>query len=659
MHHRFRAVCAAAAAVGAAAAGLALPATARAATVSCADGVWKAAYHANTTLTGTPRLTTCDAAVSENYGTGAPAGATLPKDNFSVRWTTTRDFGSGGPFVLTATMQDGIRVYVDGVRRIDAWRNVSTTQKRTVDVSVPQGRHTLRVDFAAWTGNANVAFAYTPRTTAAVDKVAPLAPGGLRASYANERTALSWTRSKEMDLAGYRVLRRVGSSGTWTRIGTPTTTSYTDSPPATGAAYQYVVRAVDKAGNESPGSAARSVTSTDRTPPAAPTGLTVSDGPPGIALAWKPATGAARYYVYRASRIMDDDSALVHRKVATVTSTSWTDTTAREQLSHNYRVAAVDAAGNVSSRSTAREVTRGNHPPLPPLGLRATPVPGTGIVLKWNASDSEDLRRYKVYRNGRVVEDDARTTTFTDPYVRHGKTYDYAVTAVDYSGNESVRSGTASAVAPPDDLAPAPVTGLKATPQAEGVAVEWRPNEGDGTQKYRVYRGKYAAGTWDYHLVEEVGRYDLFHFDEATANGETVRYAVVAVDESGNSRFDNGEAFSYVTVTEVDLWTPTEPTPPGAPLQLTAQTINSWQTDLTWSCHAEDCEGATGFHVYRWDGDNGSYDRLTDEPLSATDRFYADTNTPWGVAHHYRVTAVHADGTESAPAAATDAGDDG
>ncbi|WP_328725850.1 hypothetical protein [Streptomyces sp. NBC_00259] len=95
MPQRFRAACATVAALMAASVpGLSSPA--HAATVTCADGVWKATYHANTTLTGTPRRTVCDAAISENYGTGAPAGTTLPKDNFSVRWTTARDFGSAG-----------------------------------------------------------------------------------------------------------------------------------------------------------------------------------------------------------------------------------------------------------------------------------------------------------------------------------------------------------------------------------------------------------------------------------------------------------------------------------------------------------------------------------------------------------------------------------
>ncbi|MFB7330729.1 PA14 domain-containing protein [Streptomyces adustus] len=660
MHPRLRAACATSATtLAAATAGLALPATAHAA-VTCADGVWKATYHPNTSFSGTPRLTTCDTSINENYGTGDPAGVTLPKDNFSVRWQTTRNFGSGGPFSFTTAVRDGIRVYVDGIRKVDLWKDVSMTRTKTVNVTIAGGRHSIRVDFVAWTGSANVKFGYAPRTSATVDTVKPLAPTGLSASYdpTTAKVTTRWAKSPEMDLAGYRVYRRLAGATAWTRIATPTTTSFTDSPPATGAGYQYVVRAVDKAGNESGSSLVQSVTTTDRTPPSAPTGLTATDGPSGIAVAWQPVTGAARYYVYRASQIMDDDSAPVYRQVATVTAASWTDTTARENLYHLYRVSAVDAAGNVSAQSAVGSVARGDHPPLPPTGLTASPMSGTGIVLKWSASPSEDVHHYKVYRNGRLVEANARTATYTDPYVRHDKKYDYTVTAVDRQSNESVTSATASAVAPREGLAPDPVEGLRATPYEDGVLILWQPSQSWDVSGYQVYKGEYTAGTWTYYpLREGWSEYDegLYYFHETPADGETVRYAVLAIDESGNSRFDTGEPFSFVTVTERDLATPTVPTPPGAPLELTARAISEVSAELTWSCLAEDCAGATGFHVYRWDGHTSSYTRLTSTPLGASTRFYSDSGAPSGIAHHYWVTAVMPDGTESAPAAATDA----
>ncbi|WP_248003036.1 hypothetical protein HEP84_27965 [Streptomyces sp. RLB1-33] len=65
---------------------------------SCASPAYKRQFYANTTFSGTPKKTDCEGAVSENWGTKAPASG-LPKDNFGVRWTVTRDFGSGSPRV--------------------------------------------------------------------------------------------------------------------------------------------------------------------------------------------------------------------------------------------------------------------------------------------------------------------------------------------------------------------------------------------------------------------------------------------------------------------------------------------------------------------------------------------------------------------------------
>lgn len=132
------------------------------AAVTCASPVFKRTFYANTTFSGTPKGTDCDSVIDQNWGTGAPGYKGMPANNFGVRWSTTRDFGSGGPFTFTASSRDGIRVYLDGVRKVDMWKNVATTVSKTVNVTIPSGKHSLRVDFVNWTGAANVKFAYTP-----------------------------------------------------------------------------------------------------------------------------------------------------------------------------------------------------------------------------------------------------------------------------------------------------------------------------------------------------------------------------------------------------------------------------------------------------------------------------------------------------------------
>ncbi|MFD0396365.1 PA14 domain-containing protein [Streptomyces nogalater] len=147
---------------------------------TCAVNTYTRQFFANTSFSGTPKRTDCDTAVNENWRTGSPGISGIGADNFGVRWQITRDFGSGGPFTFTASGQDGIRVYLDGTRKIDLWKNGSGTVSRTVNVTIPRGTHTLRVDYVNWTGAAAVNFAYTPAPAPAWTVSSRSRPPGFR-----------------------------------------------------------------------------------------------------------------------------------------------------------------------------------------------------------------------------------------------------------------------------------------------------------------------------------------------------------------------------------------------------------------------------------------------------------------------------------------------
>jgi fibronectin type III domain protein len=90
-----------------------------------------------------------------------------------------------------------------------------------------------------------------------VDIVAPAAPGGAAALGGPDGIEISWSPSTEPDLASYRVYREV-PGGPRERVGevAPPETSFRDASAAPGTRYAYTVTAVDRAGNESPPSAA-------------------------------------------------------------------------------------------------------------------------------------------------------------------------------------------------------------------------------------------------------------------------------------------------------------------------------------------------------------------------------------------------------------------
>ncbi|MGW3244907.1 PA14 domain-containing protein [Streptomyces sp. NPDC001070] len=653
-------------ALATAATGFAVPAGTAHAATTCSTGVWLASYYANTTFKGTPAKTACDTSINENYGTGDPAGVTLPKDNFGVRWSLTRDFGSGGPFTFTAAARDGIRVYLDGTRKIDLWKDVSTTQNKTLNLTIPKGKHTLRVDFAAFKGSANVKFTYAPRTSASVDKTKPLAPSGLKAPASGHAFALAWTRGAEMDLAGYRVYRRTGTGG-WTRISGSvlvTTTSYRDLPASTGAKYSYAVSAVDKAGNESGMSAAVTVTSIDELAPAAPAGLkaaVTADGK-GYALTWNPVADAAKYQVYRA-----ESTAGPWTELGTVPAPSYTDTTVATKTQYYYAVDATDAAGNISGRSAAAGATPLTPPhPEAPGDLAAAPAGALlGVKLTWSMPRAQTVGTFTVHRSATSPVDPATATdvactiraegelgsdpvryscTDTSDSLKRGVTYHYAVTQT-ADGVVSPLSNEAAFTLPGDEEPPAKVSGLTVEATEYGARLRWDPNTEPDLARYTVYRGElyedegqrvcYAAA------VEWLSPGTTEYLAERLPDGEEGCYFVDAEDIWGNSLFLSERDTNVVEFTELDL-TPSVETPEGSPVRLTAEDVRDG-VRLGWN----DVADAVGYLVYRWDRDSGSYESLTPEPVTGTG--WTDTTAPRGTTHFYWVKAVYADGSESAP----------
>ncbi|MFF0382650.1 fibronectin type III domain-containing protein [Streptomyces sp. NPDC004286] len=652
------------------------------AAVNCASPVFKRTFYANTNFSGTPRKTDCDSAVDENWGTRAPASG-LPADHFGVRWAVTRDFGSGGPFSFAASARDGIRVYVDGVRRIDLWQNVSTTRSKSVNVTIPSGVHTLRVDYVNWTGAANVKFAYQPRTSPGVDTVKPLAPAGASLSYSSYNARFSWARNKEMDLAGYRVYRRLtGTSYGSKPLATTTSTSYTDtSLPRNGAVYYYEVRAVDKRGNESTGTADKGVTTADRTAPAAPRGVDRNwsmEYLDNVDLDWDANTepDIVGYRVYRSTgRLVAATAANLVSGSAPLTSSWYHGPLPKTGDTYYYVVTAVDKHGNESAPSVVSQGfgTRDETPPNE-TALNARAVESeAGVTLTWDKSEAttDDFVGYRVYRSleprtpGKSMEVErvyeyVQGTSFTDPAPRPGVTYYYWVVAADRAGCLGTPSATMGVRVQGNTTAPPAVTGMTATPKENGVSLDWNAVDDPGLDHYEILRGTLVDGSWTYKpLVDPVTLRawqitGTHHDDRVPADGEQVRYSVVAVDQYGNALTPDGGA-TVTDVTEVDLSPDADATPAatGAPLtSLAAQ----WQGDSSWvswilsPAADEGGRKATGLNVYRWNPATHVFDKLTATPVERPgggSGGYADMHLPQGTTSFYRVTVVFDDGTES------------
>ncbi|MFD7547667.1 PA14 domain-containing protein [Streptomyces sp. NPDC059816] len=425
-----------------------VPAAPAAAAPNCASPVFTRQFFANTTFSGAPKKTDCDGSVNESWS-GSPARG-LPKDKFGVRWTVTRDFGSGGPFSLPVEARDGIRVYVDGARKVDLWRDVSRTVKKTVNVTVPKGRHTLRVDFVNWTGPANVKFGYTPRTSASVDRVKPLVPAGPAVSYDRTRSKarISWAKNKELDLAGYRVFRRASGDAFSSRpLTTTSATSYTDTLPKAGTTYHYEVRAHDKAGNQSAGTADLKVVAVDEVAPAPVTGLAATGSTAGNRVSWKASASrdTVRYQVH-ASPIGSPDP----DGPTLVTGTSFHDGGAVVGQPTQYRVLAVDAAGNVSAAASTTAVRVAPADVPVPEELTGKPEDEASVVAfeLMVDTDGTGVGGYRLYQR-QGTTDGWTAAADIETYEQRGRhtaakagRTQYYVVALDGQGREGAPSRT-------------------------------------------------------------------------------------------------------------------------------------------------------------------------------------------------------------------------
>jgi len=84
-------------------------------------------YYSNTTLTGTPVLERTDATINFNWNGGSPKQGVVPGANWSGRWTgyVQPQYTEGYTFYGTA--DDGIRVWVNDVLVADGWRDQGPT----------------------------------------------------------------------------------------------------------------------------------------------------------------------------------------------------------------------------------------------------------------------------------------------------------------------------------------------------------------------------------------------------------------------------------------------------------------------------------------------------------------------------------------------------
>jgi hypothetical protein len=132
-------------------------------------GNWKGEYFNNKNLSGRPAIIRDDGGgmIDLDWGLNAPNRDCLDAvDVFSARWSRTVNFAVGAHRFSVAA-DDGVRLFVDGKKLIDQWRD-QTPQNHTVDIELSGGPHRVVLEYYENYGSGSVKLSWARAPCTAV-----------------------------------------------------------------------------------------------------------------------------------------------------------------------------------------------------------------------------------------------------------------------------------------------------------------------------------------------------------------------------------------------------------------------------------------------------------------------------------------------------------
>ena len=122
---------------------------------------WVGMYYDHVNLREPAVLVRHDPKISFDWGFGSP-DSEISADKFSVRWRQSVYVEEPTTYCFRANALDGVRIYVDGNRILNAWRTDGTSQFSEIELR--PGIHELTVEYTDREGRAYVYLDYKPIT---------------------------------------------------------------------------------------------------------------------------------------------------------------------------------------------------------------------------------------------------------------------------------------------------------------------------------------------------------------------------------------------------------------------------------------------------------------------------------------------------------------
>ena len=426
-------------------------------------------------------------------------------------------------------------------------------------------------------------------STAASLKKTQISVSKLKADANGSTVQLSWTGGVT-GAEGYVIYRRT-EGGSYDEIGRTSGNTYSNTISA-GIKYYYAVAVYSGSRTE------------DKCPEVgvmylvAPSGLSVSNTIASLTLKWNAVKGATGYEIYRAGT---DGK---YSKITTVTSTSYVDTSVKNNTQYSYRIKAYNTACT-SAFSTAASLKKTQ---ISVSNLKAD-ANGSKVQLSWTGgvTGAEGYVIYRRTEDGSYAEI-GRTAgnTYSDT-ISAGIKYYYAVAV--YSGSRTEDKCPEVGVM---YLAEPAVTG--ASNITSGVQVKW--SKVTGATGYIVYH-KGAGKGWA--RIADIKDGSTVNYTDTTAeSGTTYTYTVRAYNKDTMSDWNSTKSLMRISDTT-----------------LTGASNITSGVQVKWS----QVTGATGYIVYRKGAGKG-WGRIADIKSGSTVS-YTDTTAASGTTYTYTVRAYN------------------
>ena len=426
-------------------------------------------------------------------------------------------------------------------------------------------------------------------STAASLKKTQISVSNLKADANGSKVQLSWTGGVT-GAEGYVIYRRT-EGGSYAEIGRTSGKTYSDTISA-GIKYYYAVAVYSGSRTE------------DKCPEvgvmylATPSGLSVSNTIASLTLKWNAVKGATGYEIYRAGT---DGK---YSKITTVTSTSYVDTSVKNNTQYSYKIKAYNTACT-SAFSTAASLKKTQ---ISVSNLKAD-ANGSKVQLSWTGGVT-GAEGYVIYRRteGGSYAEIGRTS---------GKTYSDTISAgIKYYYTVAVYSGSRTEDKCPEVgvmyLAEPAVTG--ASNITSGVQVKW--SKVTGATGYIVYH-KGAGKGWA-RIADIKDGSTVNYTDTTAASGTTYTYTVRAYNKDTMSDWNSTKSLMRISDTT-----------------LTGASNITSGVQVKWS----KVTGATGYIVYRKGAGKG-WGRIADIKSGSTVS-YTDTTAASGTTYTYTVRAYN------------------